>query len=74
MEATPRPRAATPGQVSRRCSGGDSRRRYLRRSRPCQMRAPAPAAEVVARWCVDGVGAKEGLAVSAAACSGQPGL
>ena len=40
MEARPLPRAAVPGQVSKRCSGGDSSLLYRRRSLPCHMRAP----------------------------------
>lgn len=41
MEATPRPRAAVPGQVSRRCRGGDNSLLYRLRSRPCHIKAPA---------------------------------
>lgn len=41
MLASPLPSAAVPGQDSSLCSGGDSRRRYWRRSRPCHISAPA---------------------------------
>ena len=43
MEARPLPRAAVPGQVSKRCRGGDSSLLYRRRSLPCHMRAPVHA-------------------------------
>ena len=46
MDATPRPRAAVPGQVSRRCKGGDSNRLYRLRSRPCDIKAPARSQRV----------------------------
>lgn len=50
MAATPRPRAAVPGQVSKRCRGGDSKRLYRRRSRPCQIRAPVCPHQLLQRW------------------------